>query len=76
MKKKTKKFIVFFSKQKHKKKQKKNNTDKQFIFPEGTTSHIGLLTQFKTGAFVPGLSVRPLCLRFENNIYSELHDCK
>ena len=35
------------------------------IFPEGTNSNRKSLPKFKPGAFIPGVPVQPVLLRFE-----------
>jgi len=38
------------------------------IFPEGTTTNGKCLANFKSGAFIPGVAVQPVCLRFPNRL--------
>jgi len=36
------------------------------VFPEGTCNNRKALVQFKPGAFIPGLPVQPVCLKYAN----------
>lgn len=38
------------------------------IFPEGTCTNRTSLIQFKTGAFNPGVSIQPVCIRYPNKV--------
>lgn len=38
------------------------------IFPEGTTTNGSSLITFKPGAFIPGLTVQPVCVNFCNRL--------
>jgi len=38
------------------------------IFPEGTCSNRTALIQFKAGAFVPGVPVQPVIIRYPNRL--------
>lgn len=37
------------------------------IFPEGTCTNRKALVQFKTGAFIPGLPVQPVCVKYPSD---------
>ncbi|KAL8622111.1 hypothetical protein ACOMHN_056596 [Nucella lapillus] len=39
-----------------------------YIFPEGTCSNGSCLISFKAGAFIPGVPVQPLCIRYPNRL--------
>ncbi|XP_076448987.1 lysophosphatidylcholine acyltransferase 2-like isoform X2 [Babylonia areolata] len=39
-----------------------------YIFPEGTCSNRTCLITFKAGAFIPGVAVQPLCIRYPNRL--------
>ncbi|PVD21270.1 hypothetical protein C0Q70_19441 [Pomacea canaliculata] len=39
-----------------------------FIFPEGTCTNRSCLITFKGGAFIPGVPVQPVCLRYGNKL--------
>lgn len=38
------------------------------LFPEGTTTNGSCLIYFKLGAFIPGVPVQPVCLRYKNRL--------
>ncbi|KJE93471.1 lysophosphatidylcholine acyltransferase 2-B [Capsaspora owczarzaki ATCC 30864] len=40
-----------------------------FIFPEGTCTNRKALISFKSGAFIPGVPVQPIALRYTNKHY-------
>jgi len=39
-----------------------------FIFPEGTCTNRTSLILFRLGAFIPGVPVQPICLRYSNSL--------
>jgi lysophosphatidylcholine acyltransferase/lyso-PAF acetyltransferase len=38
------------------------------IFPEGTTTNRSCLITFKPGAFIPGLPVQPIAIKYKNKL--------
>lgn len=39
------------------------------IFPEGTCTNRKCLISFKNGAFIPGVNVQPIALKYTNKYY-------
>ncbi|RUS90250.1 hypothetical protein EGW08_002031 [Elysia chlorotica] len=52
--------------------QRRANSDGQWpqiiIFPEGTCTNRSCLISFKQGAFLPGMPVQPVCIRYPNKL--------
>ncbi|CAF0716208.1 unnamed protein product, partial [Brachionus calyciflorus] len=42
------------------------------IFPEGTCTNRKALVQFKTGAFIPGVPVQPVCVKFPQSDFDSV----
>lgn len=42
------------------------------IFPEGTCTNRRALVQFKTGAFIPGLPVQPVCVKYPSDDFDSI----
>lgn len=42
------------------------------IFPEGTCTNRKALVQFKTGAFIPGVSIQPVCVKYPSDGFDSI----